>query len=166
VDVVYTYWHGDHQRYKPLSIKPAKELEKLSVAKRLEVERIYFTTLGPDWDAWGLVTERDLDPIGLRNITLLHGYHSLLDRRIDEEMIHYVRRPLTELVLENPEMPLNQLSREMDSRIGRDDIVSLNIAYHLIATRHWCVDLRAGQIPDTPLRILSVAEDLLKGDIL
>lgn len=164
IDVVYTYLHEGRERYKPLSVKYAKDFENIKTARNFEVKRVYFEQMRERysaWDAWSVVTDRDIPPVYLTNINVLHNYYDLTEYGIDHDLLAYVQRPLTAAVLESQNVPLKQVTREMDEKVGSNSPISLQIAYHLIATGKWQVDLCSGPISETPLIVHAVADDLV-----
>lgn len=52
------------------TVKPSEALSDARTIAKLEIERRYWTSRGVDW---GIVTERDLPPILLRNLDFLQG---------------------------------------------------------------------------------------------
>ncbi len=140
------------------TVKMSSELPSDRVMEIFEIERIYWETRGVDW---GIVTERDLPP-GLRaNAEWLHDYLPITDHvALDESQFLDIARLLTEQVIRG-DSPLNQATWQCDKRLGLKLGDCLAIAYHLIATNRWQIDLRTRIDPSSKLTLLRVEETLL-----
>lgn len=57
------------------AVKPAAELDKPRVLEKLEIERRYWLEHGVEW---GIVTEKDIPPVAVRNISWVHSSHGAL----------------------------------------------------------------------------------------
>lgn len=133
------------------TVKYAKDLSKRRTIEKLEIERRYWETRGVDW---GIVTEHEIPATLAKNIDFLHDARSLSTYMPIKDIV-LVARPLTHLVLERNQ-PLNELTSLSDRQLGLKGGVSLRVAYYLLATRQWRVDMNVPIDPDQPLTVFAV----------
>lgn len=115
------------------SIKPSSERSKAQTVEKLEIERRYLHTRGIDW---GLITERELPPVLLRNLKLLQACTSLDDLSQPFEGYYRERAGLIAAELENwPQAVLQQFCQAMDTRLGLEPGGTLLLVRHLLASR-------------------------------
>jgi hypothetical protein len=123
--------------------------------EKLEIERRYWAVRGVDW---GVVTERELPQPWTKNAAHLHGYLSLTDRlSLKAEELTPIVEHLTQLVKAN-RRPLRVIAAECDSQLGLVLGTSLTLAYHMLATKHWSVDMNSVLNPNHPLILLPTHE--------
>jgi hypothetical protein len=60
---------------------------------------------------------------------------------------------LTSLIAEQ-DQPLNELTTRSDQHLSLKAGTSLKVAYYLLATRQWCIDMNIPIDPDRPLAVL------------
>lgn len=113
------------------------ETNKRTIEK-FEIERLYWKARNIDW---GIVTERDIPQILAKNIRFLHDHYSLKGRvSLPEDEISEVIVELTKLARER-NASLSKVVTECDKHLNLRPGTSLSIAWHLIITRRWRVDL-------------------------
>lgn len=133
------------------TVKPSQKLNSRRVLEKFEIERKY-------WEArnisWGIVTERDMPSIVVRNIDVLRLYRTIDDRGLSrvkiQAIIDYLRCNLREAL-----SPLARITCACDAAIGVRPGSSLVVAYHMIATRQWEIDLHQ---PFNPTEIFILRE--------
>ncbi len=132
------------------TVKQAQELLGKRTQEKLEIERRFWERRQVDW---GVVTEREIPPVLAANIELLHAYRDLSDR-LDMSQVqwHDTVTVLTKMVT-NSEVPLREATARCDRRLGFESGVSLTVAYHLLATRQWQIDLNQPLDPGYPLAV-------------
>ncbi len=131
------------------TVKYASDLSNRRTLEKLEIERRYWEARGIDW---GIVTEHEIPDALAKNVDFLHdAWH--LPKRIPESSISPVAKLLTHLVAEH-HLPLNELTTMSDRQLGLKGGTSLKVAYYLLATRQWCIDLNVPIDPDQPLKVL------------
>lgn len=120
------------------AVKPARGLASRRTLEKLEIERLYWTERRIDW---GLVTESECDRILALNITLLHGLReSPVGTSLNADELADAAHLLTRETL-HVDAPLRRLTSQCDRQLGLEPGTSLAIAYHLIATRQWRIDM-------------------------
>ncbi|GEM_PF-4578910 len=163
VDIVYTYYKNNRKRFKPVGIKYVKDLETERVIRNFEVKRIYFSTFGNEWDEYQIMTERDYSDNYVENIDTTLNYFELDGfNSVDEDRVLMIGRQLTGRVLSNPDVPLIDIVHEVDRDFSAPlDPVALRVAYHLIATYRWVLDLTLGPVAHLPPSFKYIASELL-----
>jgi hypothetical protein len=136
------------------TVIPSRDLAKLRTLEKLEIERIYWTERGIDW---GIVTEHECHPTLANNIELIHEpySHAATTPLTPVELAEAVRL-LIEIVEHSAE-PLRRLTSECDRTLGQDAGTSLTIAYYLIATRQWLIDMYTPIDPTKPMVLRGVS---------
>lgn len=122
------------------AVKPAKDLDDPRALAKLEIERRYWTEQGAKW---GIVTEKDLPEIPIRNIAWIHSFASLDHLSQPYEGYFREKADLLARELPNSRAPsLKQFSDEMDLRLGMDQGTALLLVRHLLArkTLHFPMD--------------------------
>ncbi|HLV97038.1 MAG TPA: TnsA endonuclease N-terminal domain-containing protein [Ktedonobacterales bacterium] len=133
------------------TIKPTKDLSQRMLEK-FEIERRYWAARGISWK---IVTERELPTTFTQNMHLLHA-HYFPDPSWDPDLLRATVQMLTDLVLA-PHRSLAALALICDQRLGCAPGTSLQIAYYLIATWQWQVDLFVPLQPAQPLTVTGTA---------
>jgi hypothetical protein len=135
------------------AVKRSADLLINRVIEKLEIERRYWELLGI---AWWIVTEREIDPVLVKNLIWAYKFKpfSSLDP-LPEEMVYRIAGILTERLSQN-EAPLSDLALECDDLLGLRSGTSLSVARHLIATRQWQVDMRKLIDPRAKINLLGV----------
>ena len=132
------------------SIKPAEALSNPRTIEKLEIERRYWTDQGVDW---GIVTERELPAVLIRNLEFLQGYARLDDLSQPFEGYYRERAALIAAELEaRPDITLQAFCARMDDRLGHDTGGALLLVRHLLATKVWRVDMKQPVTDDMPMR--------------
>jgi len=73
-DFLITVFESGREYYIARTVKPSKELEKMRVLDKFEIERRYYLEKNIDW---AIVTERDIPIRMAKNIEWLHGFYRL-----------------------------------------------------------------------------------------
>jgi len=138
------------------TVKPAQALLGPRTQEKLEIERRFWARRQVDW---GVVTEREIPRVLAHNIEVLHAYRDLSDRLdLSERQWQEAVTVLTQAVA-NREVPLREATAQCDSRLGFEPGVSLAVAYHLLATRQWQLDLTHPLNPGCPLALQTSGEN-------
>ena len=87
-DFVLTLWDRKEITYLPVAVKASEDLNDPKVAERLEIERLWWASLG---EPWKLVTDQQVNKIAARNIEwfsapLRGRKHNLLGENYKEGM--------------------------------------------------------------------------------
>lgn len=139
--------------YHARTIKRSQELAKKRVIEKFEIERRYW--LAHDVD-WGIVTERDMPATIVNNIGILYQSY-FLPQFVDHERLTDTAQVLTSMMREEPTTSLADTAKSCDYRLGIKRGSSLKVAYYLMATRQWRIDISRPLDPAMPLHILDVA---------
>lgn len=135
------------------TVKPAAKLLVKRVVEKLEIERRFYLSLEADW---GIVTERQIDPVLVNNLIWIYKFRPLSSLHpLSDEMIYRISCLLTE-GLSGREISLSGLALECDDLLGLTSGTSLSVARYLIANRQWQVDMMRIIDPRERLNILGV----------
>lgn len=150
-DFLLTVQRDGERIFFARTIKPTNDLSHRTLEK-FEIERRYWAARGISWK---IVTERELPTAFTQNMHLLHARY-FPDPAWEPDLLHATVPMLTDLVLA-PHRSLAKLSLTCDQRLGHAPGTSLQIAYYLIATRQWQVDLFLPLQPANPLTVTGTA---------
>ena len=141
------------------TVKYAKDLSDRRTLEKLEIERRYWEVREIDW---GIVTEHEIPTELAKNVDFLHdAWH--LPKYIPEKSISPIAELLTHLVVEQHQ-PLNELTAISDKQLGLKGGTSLKVAYYLLATRQWRIDMNIPIDPDQPLAVLGIDLKAVHGE--
>jgi len=150
-DVVVTIERNDRLIEVAITIKYAKDLGNKRTLEKLEIERVFWRDLSIPWL---IVVDRDLPTALARNLEHLHPFHDpLAFFPLTATDIATIGGSLTDAV-RSSRAPLCKIAGECDAKFHLRPGTSLAISYHLIATRHWCIDLLRPFQPELPIQIL------------
>jgi hypothetical protein len=115
------------------AVKPAAELDKRRVLEKLEIERCYWQEQGVDWH---VVTERDIPPVAVRNISWVHSYGTLSHMSQPypgyfEELAAHILRELPA----RPSLSLREFCASMDHGFSIGTGTTLMLFRHLLARK-------------------------------
>ena len=141
-----------------LTVKPVKDLQSTRVIEKFEIERRY-------WEArkvkWGIVTEREIPEVLAKNVERMYEAYSLLSyTSLRREEIDDIAHVLTRLVTETPQA-LRHATSTCDRKLGFEPGTSLQVAYYLLATRQWQVDMFTSIDPAKPLTLFGTSLEKL-----
>jgi hypothetical protein len=136
------------------TVKYAKALDSVQTLKKLEIERRFWEARGIDW---GIVTELDIPAELSQNVNDLHEAWYLATYMPSSDLARIVP-VLTDLVQQNKQQPLRKVTTSCDLQLGYEEGTSLKVAYYLIATRQWIIDMFRALDPGEPLDLLQVAD--------
>ncbi len=139
--------------YHARTIKKVQDLAKKRVIEKFELERRYWQDHGVDW---GIVTERDMPATIVSNLGFLYQSY-FLPQFVEHERLTDTAQVLTSMMWEEPSTSLADTAKSCDFRLGIKRGSSLQVAYYLIATRQWGIDISQPLDPAKPLHILNVA---------
>ena len=136
------------------TFKPSSQLQKQRVIEKLEIERIYWQTNNI---SWGIVTEREMPMVLVKNIEYLYSHYEIADRvSLSQDEIYGIAETLTSLITQNS-ISLKDATRLCDEKLGLQRGDSLTIARHLLATRQWLVDMNIPIEPGNQMALLAVS---------
>ena len=104
-----------------------------AVIEKLEIERCYWLEQGVDW---GIVTEKDIPPVAVRNIAWVHSYGAL--SHISQPYPEYFEELAGHVLRELPARPscsLRQFCADMDEGFSLERGTPLMLVRHLLARK-------------------------------
>jgi TnsA endonuclease N terminal/TnsA endonuclease C terminal len=131
------------------TVKYSKDLSNRRTLEKFEIERCYWENRGIDW---GIVTEHEIPTTLAKNVDFLHDAWYLPSYMAVKD-ISPVADLLTRLIMEL-DQPLHELTTMSDKRLDLKAGTSLRVAYYLLATRQWHIDMNIAIDPDQPLTVL------------
>lgn len=134
-----------------IAVKPSAKLNNPRTLQKLEIERRYAERRGA---AWQIVTEKELPPALVANLSLISRYRSLHGFAVSPEDVEEVLATLHEEIARAAEAPLRATTARSDQRFRLAPGTSLALAWHAVATRRWHVDLTQKLDPALPLQLL------------
>lgn len=149
-DFVTTLTDGVTLRDVAWAVKQAAYLEDSRTRDKLEIERVFWTSMGV---TWRVVTEREIDATLARNVEWVHGYLACPDISVPEEWENILLPAVRSGVC------LRIATEECDRTFGAPPGTSLTFVKHLIASRAWSVDMYQPISVHKPLRIERVRGD-------
>lgn len=134
------------------TLKYATDLEQPRTLQKFEIERRYWEAKGIDW---GLVTERDIPAALAQNVQNLHESWYLATYVPPSDLVQII--PVLTRLAQHSHQPLRTLATTCDLQLGCEAGTCLKVAYYLLATRQWIIDLFHPLDPAQPLKLLQVA---------
>ncbi len=151
-DFVFTISEGLNTYDQARTLKYAKDLESQRTLEKLEIERRYWARRNIDW---AIVTEHEISRVLARNIQMLHKHLTIEDRvALPEATIREAAAMMTSEVLQST-CSLSHIALECDERLRLQPGTCLTIAYHLMATRQWKIDMYTPIQPGNRLILLN-----------
>jgi uncharacterized membrane protein YgaE (UPF0421/DUF939 family) len=136
------------------AVKPSSKLQSERVIEKLEIERIYWQTKKI---SWGIVTEREMPQVLVKNIDYLYSHYEISDRlSLPQSEIYDIAEKLTSFITQNS-LSLKDATRLCDEKLGLQRGDSLTVARHLLATRQWRVDMSIPIEPGKQLILTDVS---------
>ncbi len=135
------------------TVKLSKDLSSTRTLEKLEIERRYWEKRGVDW---AIITECDIPLVISRNVKMIHEYWHL-PTYVPAADIYDIATLLTELLTKEHPQPLRHLTAASDKQLGFMGTkrgMSLSVAYYLVATRQWRIDMSIPINTDNPLAFL------------
>lgn len=141
------------------TVKYAKDLDDRRTIEKLEIERRFWEARGIDW---GIVTEHEIPMALAKNVDFLHdGRH--LPSSLSAMDISPIAELLTSMVVEL-DRPLCEVTTVSDEQLVLSGGTSLGIAYHLLATRQWRIDMHVPIDPDQRLNVHGTHLEAIQGE--
>jgi hypothetical protein len=117
------------------AVKPPKELADRRVLEKLEIERRYWVGRGIDG---GIVTERDLPPVLIQNLSWLAGPWARDEWEAgDADRVAVLK----EALLTDGGFALGDFCAAIDQRPGMGGGVTIGLIRRLVSTKRWATDL-------------------------
>jgi hypothetical protein len=160
-DLFLTVRQGLDVTYVPITVKYRKELRKLRIVEKLEIERRF-------WKRRSLklkIADESLVSLGfLRNMLWLRSYYRLDDLYpLTANEVDQIAAVLTCMVL-NDDLPLWEVARNCDRTLKLEANTSLAVVRHLLANQYWKVDVKTRIITTRRLVLLNSPQAALYGE--
>jgi hypothetical protein len=144
-DFLVTHARDGVEANRARSVKPTRNLASRRTSEKFEIERLYWVEQGVDW---GIVTEQELNIPLARNVELIHPFRTYPSYcHLTPQELFDVARLLTNDVQTSTE-PLRRCTSACDRTLGLEMGTSLAVAYYLIATRQWRIDMYSRAFPN------------------
>ena len=149
-DFVITLKDDDGQeRLIARTLKKSVDLDDSRVLEKLEIERYYWLRKNVDW---GIVTELELPTNLVTNLELWLPFYKLDfpfgNLMSKSEVATYLSQSVMTL-----KAGLSMVARQCDFDLGLPIGTCLQLAYHLIATKQWRIDVHQPFLPSQILEI-------------
>lgn len=132
------------------SFKMANDLGDERTLEKLEIERRYWETQGIDW---GIVTERHLPDVLVKNLEWLSRIYDLDDVVLSPQQIGEIQAVLEDPIRRHAGT-LRNLCRDAEARLSLAPGTALTAVRHLLARRIWTVDMNRQIQPNQVLPVL------------
>ena len=120
------------------TVKPTTDLEKQSVAEKLELERRYYITQGIDW---GIVTEKEIPKILAKNVEWIHSAYWLEPTEtMNVEALQSLAN-IFKFRLQESNGIITQVTKDFDTKMNIESGTSLYLFKHLVANREIIIDM-------------------------
>lgn len=139
------------------TIKYSNDLSSKRTLEKLEIERVYWLEENIDW---GIVTEKDIDPVIADNVSWLYEYKNLSALNpLTHKDVGHIHKFLVPNIISNRQIPLRDLTNACDDKLGYSNSLgsSLSVVRYLIANKRLKVDMKIPLNPSEPLAILDIA---------
>ena len=158
-DLLITKRVNGSEVHSARSVKPYGDIELNGAAHPKSVKRnwVKFRIEHEYWKRHGValawVTEKDFSRVLERNVRMVHGFYHL--EKLSPLTQSDVDRILTRLLprVEGQSESLAAATSAVDVELGLSPGLSLKVALHAIAHRHWAVDFSVPFETDKPLNL-------------
>lgn len=152
-DLLVTVQDAAIEKLIAISVKYLSDLTRRTLEK-IEIEKRHYMDLNVEFV---LATEKDIPLVLAENVKKLHKKRNIHERLdYSDEKIRKIAKVLTDLVLNN-QKPLSDLCLSCDDLLGLRPGDSLSIAYYLIATKKWQIDMNVELEPYKQLRLIGTS---------
>jgi len=136
--VVITLSEGLTSYERARTIKSSQDLQSQRTLEKLEIERRYWARRNIDW---AIVTEREISHVLAENVRVLHKHLTIKDRLALPEILLQEATVMMTHEVKQSSCSLSHITLECDERLHLQPGDCLTIAYHLLATRQWKIDM-------------------------
>ncbi|MGE4267049.1 MAG: TnsA endonuclease N-terminal domain-containing protein [Deferribacterales bacterium] len=123
----------DDGRFIARTFKEAKDLENRRNLEKLSIEQIYWQEKDVDW---GIVTNNELDPVFVRNVSLLHGF-----RKTAEEINNPAALKRIIGLIRSSNCLISEILEETDAMLGLVHGTSLSLYKSAVANKIILMDM-------------------------
>jgi TnsA endonuclease C terminal/TnsA endonuclease N terminal len=126
------------------TVKMSKDLEKTSVAEKLELEHRYYAVKDIEW---GIITEKQIPRILADNIEWIHSAYRLEGTDgIDIAQMQSLANSLKYRLRESDVTTINQVATAFDNDMNIESGISLYLFKHLVARKKIIMDIMTTKI--------------------
>lgn len=162
-DLFLTINQGLDTVYQPITVKYLKDLQKMRVLEKLEIERRYWAAVLRNLRL-KILTEQQVSSNFIENTLWIHPFYWLSELYpLTEHEVRRITAVLTQLIL-NESWPLRTVTQRCDSLLSLEMGTSLMVVRHLLANRFWEVDMGVRIRTDQQLILLNAPTAVLYGE--
>ncbi|MDD9267871.1 TnsA endonuclease N-terminal domain-containing protein [Paenibacillus sp. GCM10023248] len=137
------------------TVKPSFDLEDKRVLEKLEIEKLYYTEKGIEWQ---VITEKNMNKAEIRNLLWIRPAFFIENvRGYDRIQLNRFVEELKEYILTN-NLPIRQTTSLFEKNYKTEPGVFMYLFKHLLATKQIRVDLTKPIDFDACLNILNVLD--------
>lgn len=136
--------------YQARTVKPSEHLEDKRTIEKFEIERQYWNKKDI---TWGIVTERDIPPVLVKNIEWLHDRFYTDTLSLSERDILRAKKLLIQWIAQRND-PLTEITADCDDKLGLEPGNSLSVVRHMLAKHELRVDMNQPINPRKKLVLL------------
>lgn len=146
-DFMLTLKQNGKRSQLAFAVKTAKDLEKQSVAARLEIEKRYFTAEGTEW---AIITDKEIPKLLAENVEWVHSAYWLeTTADMDAQNLKDVSSIL-KFRLQESDLPINQVTTALDKEMNLEPGTALYLFKHLVARKEIIMDMLGTKISACP----------------
>lgn len=130
------------------TVKPSQDLEKKSVASKLELERRYYINQNIDW---AIVTEKEIPRLLALNIEWIHpAYFLEATPEMDVTALRALSNILKSRLQNSSDATINSVTTRLDREMNIEAGTSLMLFKHLLANKEIVMDMVSTKISGCP----------------
>lgn len=136
--------------YQARTVKLSQQLLDRRTLEKFEIERQYWQKRNI---SWGIVTERDIPKVLVKNISWLHDRFHADTLGLSEREIEQTKKLLSRWLTQRHDA-LTEITADCDDRLGLVPGDSLSVVRHMLARRELLVDINQPINPRNKLVLL------------
>lgn len=151
-DFLFTLLLDGQRVLHACTFKHSKDLARKRTREKMEIEKRYWRERGVNWK---IITEFDIPLVLAKNVDNIHEAYYLSTYK-DTNLIAEIAHRLTALV-QRQQRPLSRLALQCDAQLDQPPGTSLQVAYFLIATHQWHINMNLPLHPSRPLSLIKAS---------
>lgn len=151
-DFLFTLLLDGQRVLHACTFKHSKDLAHKRTREKMEIEKRYWRERGVNWK---IITEFDIPLVLAKNVDNIHESYYLSTYK-DTNLIAEIAHSLTALV-QRQQRPLSRLALQCDAQHDQPPGTSLQVAYFLIATHQWHINMNLPLHPSRPLSLIKAS---------
>lgn len=158
-DFLLTISSGNDTRYEAWSVKYERDLLNKRTLQKLELERLYWQSIGVHWR---IFTDASINPALVHSLRRLHPYKSRASIAfVPHDAVELITTYLRDRVQHG--VVLAPIATACDKVLALRPGTSLQVARHLLANAYWPVDITKSTCPREPLTFRDCPFSLSQG---